>query len=214
MRKEVLTLCATVLFYDHGYKSVKGISNLDKTWSKRMEDAYLTGSETNPLQNNIKGKVAYVDKFEEAHPKMIRKLYRKATAEIGCQASWKEIAVEMNKVALTMDGLDEVTKFNSNNVRLWFKAKGGKEKSPLEKPYLTEDQKKERKKWCEDEKARIAQYGDQYYACFLDEKWFYTTSRRRRVKHLPPDEDEDPKEVAPKQPTSISRRFSTKVCPR
>ena len=93
----------------------------------------------------------------------------------------------------------------------WFKAQGGRDKSPKEKPHLTADMKRARKKWCEDEKARIAEHGPDFHACFLDEKWFYTTSRRRRVKILPPGEGEDPNEVRPWIPTTRSRRNSTKV---
>ena len=36
LRKKVIKYCATVLFYDHGYKSIKGISRLDRTWQIRM----------------------------------------------------------------------------------------------------------------------------------------------------------------------------------
>ena len=93
----------------------------------------------------------------------------------------------------------------------WFKAQGGADRSPKEKPYLTDDQKRARKKWCQDEKGHIAEHGPDFHACFLDEKWFYTTSRRRRIKILPPGENEDPNEVRPWIPTTRSRRNSTKV---
>jgi len=33
------------------------------------------------------------------------------------------------------------TKFNSTNVYRWFKQQGDKERSPKDRPYLTEDQK-------------------------------------------------------------------------
>ena len=69
------------------------------------------------------------------------------------------------------------TSFNASKLYRWFKANKGQEKLPKEKPYLTEDQKKERKRWCECEKYRMELYGGEFYACFLDEKWFYTTSR-------------------------------------
>ena len=104
-----------------------------------------------------------------------------------------------------------LTKFNQKNVMRWFKQQGGKEKSPKEKPFLTEDQKKARKKWCEDEKARMTEAGKEFYACFLDEKWFYVTSRRRKLKILPAGQGEDPIEVAPHIPTTRSRRFPVKV---
>ena len=96
----------------------------------------------------------------------------------------------MNEKAMVNPEMHKQTKFNMCNVWRWFKQQGGKEKSPREKPYLTEDQKNERKKWCEDEKLRMSEYGDQFYACFLGEKWFYTTSRRRKLKVLPPGPDE------------------------
>ena len=46
--------------------------------------------------------------------------------------------------------------------------------------------------------------------CFIDEKWFYTTSRRRRLKILPAGDGEDPDKVAPHIPTTLSRRNSIK----
>ena len=88
---------------------------------------------------------------------------------------------------------------------------GDKEKFPKEKPYLTSDQKKAREEWCQNEKERMARQGKEFYACFLDEKWFYVTSRRRKLKILPPGEGEDPKVVAPHIPTTRSRRFPVKV---
>ena len=134
-----------------------------------------------------------------------------ATKEMGCQASYREMAESMNRQALTIASAPP-TKFNTTNVWRWFRQNGGKEKSPLEKPYLTDDQKKERKKWCIEEKQRMEEYGDEFYACFLDEKWFYTVSRRRRVKVLPPGPDEDPEEVWPHLATTRSRRHPIKVC--
>ena len=98
------------------------------------------------------------------------------------------------------------------NLYRWFRKHGGKEKSPLEKPYLTNKQKKERKKWCEFEKKRMEERGKEFYAYFLDEKWFYTTSRRRKIKILPPGPGEDPAAVAPMPLTMVSRRHAIKVC--
>ena len=103
------------------------------------------------------------------------------------------------------------TKFNSTNLYRWFKKSGGEDKSPKEKPYLTEDQKRERKQWCEDVKKLMAERGNNFYACFLDEKWFYITSRRRRIKVLPAGQGEVAADVAPVIPTAISRRHAMKV---
>ena len=94
---------------------------------------------------------------------------------------------------------------------IWFQKQGGHEKSPKEKPYLTQDQKDQQKLWCEDEKAGKAYWGDNFYACFLDEKWFYTTSRRQKIKILPPRPGEDADKVDPHIPTARSRRYPIKV---
>ena len=53
---------------------------------------------------------------------------------------------------------------------------------------------------------RIAGAGSNFYACYIDEKWFYTISRRRRLKILPAGDGEDPAKVAPHIPTTLSRR--------
>ena len=101
--------------------------------------------------------------------------------------------------------------FNKSNLTNWFNKQGGKHKSPMEKPYLTPNQKKERKTWCEKIKDLISSSGDKFYACFLEEKWFYTTSRRRKIKSLPPGQGEDPDEVAMVQPATRSRHHAIKV---
>lgn len=209
-RKQVRNAVAKVLMYDHGYKAVAGITNLESTWGNRLDNAFQTGTDTNPLGNNIKGKVSYVVKFTAEHgPGSIRQLFRSAQDTIGNQANYTEIANCMNEKA-SANGWGE-TKFKANNVRKWFLSQGGKTKSPKEKPYLTADQKVKRKEWCEREKTRMADAGSNFYACFLDEKWFYTTSRRRRLKILPAGEGEDPDEVRPFIPTTRSRRFAEKV---
>ena len=78
-RKKVLALCAKVLFYDHGYKKVQGVSNLDSTWGARIfADAYKTGSNPRPLQGRGKGSVSVVNKVEMLERGLFRKRYRYA----------------------------------------------------------------------------------------------------------------------------------------
>ena len=171
----------------------------------------MSGVDQHPLRAHYKGRTAYTYKLERAHPGYIRELYRYAERTIGHQASFEDLARVMNdksKVALE-DRPD--TTFNATNLFRWFHQQGGKKKSPMEKPYLSEDQKKERKKWCEREKSRIAKWGGRFYACFLDEKWFYMTSRRRKVKCLPPGPGESAAGVAPPLLTTVSRRHAIKV---
>ena len=70
--------------------------------------------------------------------------------------------------------------------RFWefFHLQGGKLRNPTTKPRLTDThiirRFMELKKW-----VSIIQNTPTLRYCFLDEKWLYTTSRRRKEKHLP-----------------------------
>ena len=46
---------------------------------------------------------------------------------------------------------------------------------------------------------------------YLDEKWFYTTNRRRRIKRLPVGEGEEEGADTLPQPKVLSRRFPVKA---
>ena len=63
----------------------------------------------------------------------------------------------------------------------------------------------------EREKARMQQYGRQFYRYILDEKWFYTTSQRRKVTYLPPSPSGIPEEVTPAISTTVSSRDIIKM---
>ena len=212
LRSEVLSNCATILFYDSGYKSVQGISRLDRLWRRRMEDSYRTGSETHPLRGLYKGSTKYADKFDAENEGGVLKYFRYAQKTIGNQSSYADLAACMNRKA-DVDGCSVQGKratFNSTNVYRWFKRLGGKEKSPVEKPALTPEMKQERVKWCRKIKKLIKKSGGKFYACFLDKKWFYITSRRRKMKLLPAQPGESEDVVANEVPTTRSRRFPVK----
>ena len=82
---------------------------------------------------------------------------------------------------------------------------------PITKPRLTNEQKKERVSWEKSMKETMETFGDDFFVCFLDEKWFYTTSRRRKLKILPCAEFEEPEVVEAQMPKLWNRRFPLKV---
>ena len=45
----MIKYCATVIFHDCGYKSIKGISRLDRTCGTLIEDSYISGADNHPL---------------------------------------------------------------------------------------------------------------------------------------------------------------------
>ena len=135
----MLKYSAMLLFYDHGYKKVSGISCLDKTWGKRLEKAYIGGSGISPLRSNVRGPTVYTNKLQKQYPGYIHKLYRYAEKAAGNQASHEVLAQCMNKKSKRRPGFP-ITKFNKSSIWRWFKGQGGNERSPKEKPYLMEDQ--------------------------------------------------------------------------
>ena len=91
-----------------------------------------------------------------------------------------------------------------------FYVHGGKLKRQQTKPRLTEDQIKARVQFALRWLGRLNS-DQQFYYCFLDEKWFYTTSRRKKEKHLPQAEFETLEESFIVLKKVRSRRFPCKV---
>ena len=128
---------------------------------------------------------------------------------VGNQARYEDLAKCMNVCSRIAGEERPNTKFNRDYLRKWFMSR--QEKSQIEKPYLSKVQKQERKRWCIREKRRLRRLGKRFHACFLNEKCFYTTSRQRKIKVLPPGPHENPEEVRPVVPTTVIRRNDIKV---
>ena len=64
LRKRVIKVATTVLFYDQGYHSVRGISKINHTSRARMEEFYRTSNNIRPLKGRYKGRVSHIDKLE------------------------------------------------------------------------------------------------------------------------------------------------------
>ena len=86
----------------------------------------------------------------------------------------------------------------------------GRLKRPITKPRLTTQQIKERLLFCEKWIHKIKNR-EVLYFCFLDEKWFYTTSRRKKLKILPQAEFKTKGDAFISKPKLRSRRFPCKV---
>ena len=211
-QKEILEHASKIIFYDHGYAAPGGASKMQRTWEKRLEAAFESGADTNPLKSLHKGRIPYTETLEKEHPGYIRELFRYAQKTVGSQARYEDLARVMNEKSRVDEQGRPVTRFSRDILMRWFHQQGGTLKSPMEKPYLTAEQKKKRKEWCEAEKGRMGRYGRRFFACFLDEKWFYTTSRRRKIKYLPPGPGESAADCIGQQaPTAVSRRHALKV---
>jgi hypothetical protein len=212
-KEAVLENVAKVVMYDQGYKEAKRFKNLLKTWEPRLVEYFKTGSGPAPLRSRNKGRRAYTDQIEVQHPFYIHQLYRAAEKKIGTQASFKKMAQVMNTISRTtqFDHKPDLNLKESHLRRHFFQFKGTM-KSPLEKPYKTDDQKKQTLEWVRKTKTIKRRLKKKFHACFIDEKWFYTQSRRKKSKHLPPHPDFETEEDVPEfVRTTVSRRHPIKV---
>lgn len=89
-----------------------------------------------------------------------------------------------------------------------FREHGGQTKVPCTRPLLSDSRKAERCEWVNQNRFLFS--GKYVPVAFLDEKWFYTTCRRKLMKVLPREESElSP--VVYKRPQMRNRRFPIKV---
>ena len=114
-----------------------------------MENAYENGSNTRPIQSQKKGSVSVIEKVEKLEPGLVRKHFRYAQKTIGNQAAFDALARTMTLKAKA-DGKTHTNgtaiRYNKSSLYRWFKSQGGKDKSPKEKPFLTQDHKRKSKK--------------------------------------------------------------------
>ena len=96
LQDDVLDCCASVLFYDHGYKAKGGMTRFDRTWKARLKSSYQTGGDIHPLCGRYKGREWYTTKFDAENPGAVLKCFREAQKVVGNQASFADLAVAMN----------------------------------------------------------------------------------------------------------------------
>jgi hypothetical protein len=114
-------------------------------------------------------------------------LYRQAIKLVGDTASMMEIADAIKlRNQLNQDrGLEKpVVALSRKTFCHWFEVRNGKQIKVVKKPILTANQKVRRMQWCTDRKYQL-KLAEPFYSAFLDEKWFYTRSRRKKQKVLP-----------------------------
>jgi hypothetical protein len=113
----------------------------------------------------------------------------------------------MNLQSATIEHLPTIN-LNKFSLYRWFKKNKGKEKRVKEKPLLTEEHKASRLEHAN----RIRTLHEQgAIICYLDEKWFYHFSRRKKSKHLPRAEFEEEGADRMRVRRVISRRHPVKT---
>ena len=197
--------------YDAGFETVVGSARSIERWESKIIGSIMSGRGgdliKSPLKNNRIGSRAKLDIIDKEHPGYLHKLFREVVAIRGPKESFDIIATYMvEKSKGNDDGPEfEMTKYQLIN---WFHKNGGKEISPIEKPLDTDEHKQTRIEWVRSYYNILT--NENYAVGFLDEKWIYTTNRRRRLKHLPKANFEEDGVDKIRYPKILSRRFPVK----
>ena len=112
------------------------------------------------------------------------------------------------KSILNVQFVDKLV-MKKHNFWKFFYLHGGKLKQTITKPRLTTEQIKERLKFSNKWINKMNE--KDVYICFLDEKWFYTNSRRKKMKVLPQAQFETADQAFIPKPKLRSHRFPCKV---
>ena len=185
-RERIAVAACTLISYDHGYKKVVGTTSVHR-WLNKFDQAITSGFTQDLLTNRHKGRKSKSKQIDQRNPGHLHCLYRYATSILGDSTSFREIATTMNRKSAAEEE-NETINLNESTLRRWFKKHGGKEKSSIEKPYLSNEQKEKRLVWATQMRDMML---TEAIVVYLDEKWFYTTSRRRKLKYLPRAEFEE-----------------------
>ena len=168
--------------YDRGFQKPLAHTQVSK-WFCCLDSSLKEGKKLDPLSPSILGKKSYVQKIEENHPGYLHELFRYATRTKGANASFGELAKQMNLKSNVPGEMHPTLTIRRRMLSKWFDDNGGKLKAPVEKPLLTPKHMQQRVDWVHKYKYILSD--DTKPVAFLDEKWFYTSSRRRRRKILP-----------------------------
>ena len=206
-RQRIATAACNQIAYDQGYPKSTGSSQLGKWRDKAMQD--ISAGKSSALSRNFKHRVSYTDGIEAKHPGYLHELYRYAIRTRGVLATFSELSETMNKKSATQEEDRPTLTLHRLQVYRWWKKNKGKELSAKEKPLLTNELKNERIAW-------VQKWGELFSdpstpVCYLDEKWFYTSSRRRKIKFLPPGPGEEAGAALIIRPKIRSRRYPVKV---
>lgn len=199
--------CCNLISYDFGFKTrITGHTQID-TWMKNFR-SYLDSGNVMTMSPSHVGTQKYVDAIEIKYPGYITSLWRYAITTAGPKATYGELTDIMNDKSMR-DTLKATLSLHELQVFRWFQSHNGKEISPIEKPLDTKKHCSDRLTWVQ---VNYPLLTDVHSAvAFLDEKWFYTTNRRSKLKYLPLQEGEEVGADKISRPKMRNRRYPVKA---
>jgi hypothetical protein len=215
-RKELVNAVATYYSYIEGYCDVICSFSTFRRWHQSYLDSRRNGELVKMFEENRGAyKLPYTTELERQFPGFLHECYRYSTSIAGSDAQLDTILVLMQEYAKSefhhcpIRSCLSMSKFHFYT---FFSIFNGKYQSPTTKPRLTTKHIEARLDWALHWNKLSRLPNSKKHLVFLDEKWFYTSSRRRKQRILPPHpltERSEDAFVAKKKVRS--RRFPTKV---
>ena len=172
------------------------VARFTRYWCKFKNNSFTRPQDLSDTfeSHEQKKREAYVDVILRLYPKLLYELFRYAVSVIGSSSRTNSIVNIMNKkTAVTYPEcpIRSDLKLTPHHFWVFFNKFNGKLLCPTTKPRLTDEQKYERIIWAKKWLSKVLdplpnkKYKDDVHYCFLNEKWFYTTSQRKKMKILP-----------------------------
>ena len=132
-----------------------------------------------------------------------KSVIKKVRCRKNCSIDPVKAAALMNQKSRYPTELRASLDLNHMQVFRWFNEQNGKELSPIENPYDTPEHAEKRIAWIYKHYDLLTKFDAP--VAFLDEKWFYTTNRCNKLKHLPLQVGEQPGNDKLHQPKILNR---------
>jgi hypothetical protein len=179
-QEHVALASCTLVCYDLGYKTVTGKYGLQQ-WLKQLKDSLPNSTARNIFHSRHRGTTSQMENIETAHPTYLHRLYQESTSILGNDATYAEIAAQMNLLS-TVDDARPTIRLDKWSLQCWFKNHNGKEKKPIVRPLLTIEHKQTRLTYVTEMRA-MEQQGAIFG--YLDEAWKYLWSLRGKNEASP-----------------------------
>ena len=198
-----------------GYLKPFGWSTVLRWWDAHEKNERQSNDVQKTFRSNRKRKrLTYIESLQDQFPDFLHGLYRYASKTLGHNTNNFKIRHLMMKKAKLLHPncpIRSKLELTTHHFRQFFKLNGGHYKSLSTKPRLTDENIKARNIWARKYISLIQD--DTFYYCFLDEKWFFCNSNRKKYKILPPNKEigETEADAYVPRPRVRSRRKPCKV---
>jgi hypothetical protein len=221
-RKILISAILTTESYLEGYAIPMGSVRSFMRWNEELKKKEL-GVETKQSVRDMfrdksgNHKIPYSKRIQDLYPTLLHSLFRYAGNTHGFDANTSILISSMNKKSKALYPNCEIRSnlsLSKYTFTRFFNENKGKVREAKTKPRLSEQNKAKRVVFCKKNKKRLnrkKKKNTKFHYCFIDEKWFYVYTNRKKNKYLPAAPFENLSDVFVPARKVRSKRHVTKV---